>query len=283
MSQTVDQVFVKEYVAEFHEAYQRKGSKLRGTIRTESFVAGEDTNFPKVGKGLATQKGRNSAIPPMNLDHSSVACPMADWYAADFADKLDLLKLKMNEREAIINAGVYTLGRKTDELIVTELDTATNTNVDFVPTGMTDDQAALLIGGMLQAGAALSKRDVPDDGDRYGPLTPETWALAMLDPRFASSDYVGDHPLAQWTEVRRWMGTIWFSFTGLTDSGSLVMNNAVYHRSALGHGINGDIMTDITWQGTHAAWFINSMMSMGACVIDDDGIQLMPVDVTAID
>ena len=36
MSFTVDQSFVKQFEREVHEAYQRQGSLLRGSVRTKA-------------------------------------------------------------------------------------------------------------------------------------------------------------------------------------------------------------------------------------------------------
>jgi hypothetical protein len=275
MSQSIDQVFIKQYEAEFHEAYQRKSSKYRGTVRTRSFVMGEDTNFPVIGKGSATQKGRNSAIPPMNVGHTRVPCPMNDWYAGDWNDRLDQLKTNIDERQALINAGVYALGRKTDEQIIDAIMTGTNTAGAITATAADPDAAMDSI--LRDVVGPLGGRDVPDDGERYAGLSPQVWAYAMTSSKFANADYVGNHPLSAWTEVRRWGGVIWFTHSGLPVTGT-VRTMAVYHRTAIGHGINDDISTDITWHGDHAAWFINSMMSMGACLIDNDGVQKFTMD-----
>ena len=46
----------------------------------------------------------------------------------------------------------------------------------------------------------------------------------------------------------------------------------LFHKSAIGFASGADVTTDITWHGDHAAHFINSMMSQGAGLIDDDGV-----------
>ena len=49
MSTSIDLSFVKQFEREVHEAYQRRGSLLRGTVRTKNNVRGASTTFQKVG------------------------------------------------------------------------------------------------------------------------------------------------------------------------------------------------------------------------------------------
>ena len=53
MSMSVDQVFIKQFEADVHLAYQQMGTKLRSTIRSKSGVVGTSTTFQKIGKGIA--------------------------------------------------------------------------------------------------------------------------------------------------------------------------------------------------------------------------------------
>ena len=45
-----------------------------------------------------------------------------------------------------------------------------------------------------------------------------------------------------------------------------------YHTSAIGLGINSDVQTEINYIAERASHLATSMMSMGAVVIDDNGI-----------
>ena len=51
MSVSIDQVFVKQFEADVHLAYQQMGTKLRSTVRSKSGVVGKSTTFQKIGKG----------------------------------------------------------------------------------------------------------------------------------------------------------------------------------------------------------------------------------------
>lgn len=52
MSTSITTAFVKQFEREVHEAYQRLGSKLRGSVRSISNVKGSSAVFQKVGNDI---------------------------------------------------------------------------------------------------------------------------------------------------------------------------------------------------------------------------------------
>ncbi|GAB4391000.1 MAG: hypothetical protein Tsb0032_00340 [Kiloniellaceae bacterium] len=274
MSTSIDLSFVKQFEREVHEAYQRQGSLLRATVRSKNNVKGASTTFQKIGKGVASTKARHGKVTPMNVDHTPVDCVLQDYYAGDYVDKLDEAKINHDERMVIANAGAWGLGRKTDELIIAQADQTTS----FVGSYVGGLTRTLL----LQAVEALDDNDVPDDGLRWGLLTPRQWSIALTVPEFASADFVGDDlPYIQRNRTRSWLGVNWMRHTGLPGKGTTNAVCFTYHRNALGHGSGADVNSDITWHGDRAAHFVNNMMSQGACLIDPEGVIEIRVDDTA--
>ena len=92
MANTIDTAFIKQFESEVHMAYQRMGSKLRNTVRMVANVQGSTVRFQKIGTGTASTKARNGMVSPMELTHTNVEATMADYYAAEYIDKLDELK-----------------------------------------------------------------------------------------------------------------------------------------------------------------------------------------------
>lgn len=268
MATTIDRAFVKQFEREVHEAYQRMGSKLRPTVRSKSDIQGSSTTFQKVGKGTATTKARHGQVPVMNIDHEPVECTLADFYAGDWVDKLDELKVNIDERQVIANAGAYALGRKTDELIVAALAAAT------VASGTGTD--GLTKAKVLGAFETLGEADVPDDGQRHAVVGWKQWSDLLSLPEFADADYVGSDELPwRGTQAKRWLGTLWMPHSGLPLTGG-VRTCFWYHKTAVGHGSGADVSTDVTWHGDRAAHFVNNMMSQGAVLIDGSGVVRMP-------
>ncbi|MGE5503555.1 MAG: phage capsid protein [Actinomycetota bacterium] len=267
MSTSIVNAYSVQYGAEVHQAYQRMGTKLRNTVRSRNNVKGAITVFQKVGKGAASTKARHGKVPVMNVDHNAVECQLYDYYAGDWIDKLDEIKVEHDERSVLTNAGAYALGRKTDELVIAELDKSTNYALDGT-TGLTKDK-------VLAAFEMLGDADVPDDGERFAIVGWKQWSELMGITEFAHADYVGPDELPwKGTQAKKWLGTLWMPHSGLTKSGS-VRYCYWYHRTAVGHACGAEVKSEITYHGDRAAWFVNNFMSQGAALVDPTGIVSM--------
>mgnify|MGYP000881524610 CR=1 FL=1 len=275
MSNTIDQAFVKQFEREVHEAYQRQGSKLKNTVRSINNVLGASTTFQKVGKGTASTKSTHGMVPVMNLAHSNVECTLQDYYAGDWVDKMDELKININERQVIASAGANALGRKTDELIIDALETAA-TNI------ITDGGVGLTKAKVLSAFETFGNTDVPDDGSRFAVIGWKQWSDLLAIDEFVSADYIGTDnlPYTSITQAKMWLGTIWIPHSGLPVTVGGVRSCFFYHKTAVGHASGSDVQTDITWHGDRAAHFVNNMMSQGAALIDGAGVMTINCDET---
>lgn len=266
MSTQVSQSFVKQFESDVHLGYQLAGSKLKNTVRYKNNVQGSSTVFQKVGKGVASQKARHGLVPVMSLDHTPIECELQDYYAGDWVDALDELKISIDERRVIANSGAYALGRKTDELIIEALSKASDAN------DVGDATKVMTKAEILAAFAKLNENNVPDDGQRFGLVGPHQWNALLNVPEFSSSDYAGDNlPFLKGTECRKWLGINWIMHTALPMNGAS-RDCYIFHKTAVGHASGQDVKTDISWHGDHAAHFVNNMMSQGACLIDESGI-----------
>lgn len=274
MSTSINTAFVKQFEKEIHEAYQRLGSKLRGAVRQANNVKGSSTVFQKVGKGVASTKSAHGMVPVMNVSYSAVECALADYYAGDWVDRLDELKINHEERQVIANAGAYALGRKTDELIINALATANTLTIPDANIGLTRDK-------VLKAFELLGEADVPDDGQRFAVVGWQQWSELLKIQEFASSEFIGSDDLPyKGTQAKRWLGTTWIPHSGLPIDGSDIRKCFWFHRTAIGHASGSDVQTDVSWHGERAAHFINNMMSQGAALIDGNGVAVISCDET---
>ena len=188
MANTIDVAFIKQFETDVHLAYQRMGSKLRNTIRTTNTSASV-SRFQKIGTGAASTKSRNGNISTMELAHTTVEATMADFYAAEYIDKLDELKMNINERQAVAESAASALGRKTDEIIVTAMDAGAS------GTQIADTSGALGKADLLTLFQTFGSADIPEDGQRYLAMSPAGFADLFNINEFASSDYVGPQQL----------------------------------------------------------------------------------------
>jgi len=262
MANTIDVAFIKQFETEVHMAYQRMGSKLRNTVRTTN-VTGSTARFQVIGKGTASTKSRNGNVTPMELAHTNVEVTMADFYASEYMDKLDDLKININEHQAVAQSAAAALGRKTDEILVTAMDAGAN-STQIGSTGSAVSKADL-----LSLFETLGNADVPEDGQRYLAMSPSGFADLFNINEFASSDYVGPQnlPFAGGMTMKEFLGFKIFSTSAVAGG-----KNFSYHTSSVGLGVNADVQTEVNYIAEKVSHLATSMMSMGAVVIDSDGI-----------
>lgn len=275
MATTIDQAFIKQFEREVHEAYQRQGSKLRNSVRSINNVNGASAVFQKVGKGTASTKSTHGMVPVMNLAHTNVECTLQDFYAGDWVDRLQELKVNIPERQVIASAGANALGRKTDDLIIDALKTA-------VTHVIIDGNVGLTKAKVMSAFETFGKNDIPDDGNRFAVIGWKQWTELLALPEFSSADYVGaaNLPYATFTQAKQWLGTTWIPHSGLPIDGNDIRACYFFHKNAVGHASGSDVQTDISWHGDRAAHFVKNMMSQGAALIDSAGVVTINCDET---
>ena len=281
MATDVSDAFINQYESEVHQQFQRRASYLLPTVRTKGGVKGQAIVWQKMGTGTATTKSRHGTITPMNVSHTPITNTLADFYAGDWADNLDLFKLNIDERFELGQAGAGALGRQIDSQITTALDATTQTAVTITVTSF-----AAIRAGLVNAVEDLADNDTPMDGNVWGVLTNRGWSQALQVAQFASSDYTGPENLAfmegfkTQKEFKSWMGVHWQAHNGLPGKGTATAKGFVYHKTACGYGyaklVEGmdgpSAKVDITWHGDRQAWFIAHCMSGQAALIDDLGV-----------
>ena len=270
MANTISTSFITDYDTDVAVAYQQYGSKLANTVRKKTFAPGQTVYFQTFGKGTATDKARNGDVVPMNPVHSNVNVTITDKYAPEYVDNLDELKTNNDERMLSARAGAAALGREVDQRIITVLDAVTTNTVAATNQGLTKYK-------ILTAISKLNAYDVPDDGDRWGVLSPTAWEEFVNITQVSSRDYVNDLNWTKGTQIIRWRGINWFFHSGLplsTNDRSVF----IYHRSAIGLAEQAAITTRIDWVPQKAAYLIDSMMACGAVVLDEQGIVKITCD-----
>ncbi len=274
MSVSIETSFTKQFERDVHEAYQRLGSRLRSSVRNINNVKGSTVVFQRVGRGTASTKSTHGMVPVMNIAHTAVECVLQDYFAGDWVDKPQELKINHDERLVIANAGAYAIGRKTDDLIVNALATATSQVIPDANIGITLDK---ILDGFERLGAA----EVPDDGQRFAVVGWKQWSQLLKLSEFVNADYVGQDELPyKGGQAKKWLGTIWMPYSGLPKDVNDIRSCYWFHKTAVGHASGSDVQTDITWHGDRAAHFVNNMMSQGAALIDGSGVVVINCDET---
>jgi len=271
MASSITNAFITQFESEVHMAYQRMGSKLKNLVRTVNGVSGSSVKFQKVAKGTATSKARHAEVVAMNLSHTNVSATLEDFYAADYIDKLDELKINIDERQVVAQNAAYALGRKTDQIIIDVMDAETSiaNNVNSSATNMT-----LIKAKNMQE--VFASNDVPDDGQRYWAVGPKQWGDLISIDQFSRAEYVGTDQLPFTngeSTAKRWMGFLWFVHSGLSKPSS-DRKTLAWHKSSTGLGIGKDVSTEVNYIPEKVSNLVTSSLSMGCVAIDGDAVRV---------
>jgi len=271
MATSITNAFITQFEAEVHMAYQRMGSKLKNLVRTVNGVNGNTVKFQKVAKGSANTKARHAEVVAMDLSHSNVSATLTDYYAADYVDKLDELKVNIDERQIVAQSAAYALGRKTDSVLTGIMNGATTlaNNSSGTGTGMNLGKSTAMM-------ELFYTNDVPDDNQRYWVVGPKQWSDLLALDQFSRVEYVGEGelPYAGGMTAKRWLGFLWFVHSGLETSGSTDRHTVAFHKSALGLGVGTDVKTEVNYIPEKVSHLITSMLSIGGTLVDGDGIRV---------
>lgn len=262
MANTIDQAFIKQFESEVHLVFQKQASRMKNTCRIAQ-VQGSEVRWQVLGKGTASTKARNADVTPMNPVHSYVDATLADWYAAEYVDKLDELKININERQALASTEAYALGRKCDEIIITAAE-AGATDAGTIDLTTTDGATAIF--------RRFGEAEVPDDGNRFCFVSHKGWTDLMGIDEFANMDYIRPEQ-ATWATgatAKNWLGINWVTDTQLTNNATNTTGLA-WHMRAMGVGMGVDVTTEMNYVAEKVAWLVTSYISLGAAVIDPTG------------
>ena len=270
MANTIDQAFITQFESEVHLAYQRMGSKLKNTVRNSNNVIGSVVRFQKLGVGSASTKARNADVSVMNPVHSYVEATLTDHYAAEYVDKLDELKTNIDERGVLSTTAAAALGRKTDEIIITEAENAAaaiGTNAD----GLTLAKCQAIF-------ETFEEADVMGES-RWVIISPAAWTDLLNISEFANMDYLGpdELPYKSGATAKRWLGFTWMTHSGLSNPATTERTCLAYEQNALGLGVGQEISTEINYVPEKVAHLVTSCMSMGAKIIQSNGVYTVPV------
>ena len=275
MASSINNAFITQFEAEVHMAYQRMGSKLKNLVRTVNGVNGSTVKFQKVAKGSANTKARHAELVAMDLAHSNVSATLTDYYAADYVDKLDELKVNIDERQVVAQSAAYALGRKTDQVLIDVLDSSTSIAVN-VNSDASEAMTLVKAKNMMEV---FNGNDVPDDGQRYWVVGPRQWSDLLSVDQFSRVEYVGPNelPFPGGMTAKRWMGFLFFVHSGLSLSGD-DRKTLAFHKSAIGCGIGSDVRTEVNYIPEKVSHLITSMISLGAVEIDGDAARVQLCD-----
>lgn len=275
----IDANFTQKFTRDLHLEYTQNGSLFRGTVRTDGQVDGTQVHFEKLGTLVMGDKPRNGDIPITNPAHNRVTATMVDKYAAVLIDQLDTRKLSIEAKAGYVSQLAAAATDYTDDLIIDAMDSgATGYIGDYgsSDTDYIDENMA------LELGEWFDRRNVPRDGNRFCAVTPRQWAALMKINTYRDADYVGqDLPFKKTGfKMRTWNDINWFMSNRLNGVATATTVCLAWHKRAVGFGINADYDITWAWENLKKGWSGAASLSMGAAVIDVNGVCELRLDDT---
>lgn len=262
------------YASEWTEVYEQKMSLLRGTVTIKGEVKGTSFIFIiESTADIAVVRGADGLIPPADDNQSTATCVLNEYHHLARKTQFNVWSSSVDQRMSMQRRGVISINNKTDQLILAQLAT-TSYN--------TGAATAASLAKCLLAIATLDANYVPNDGERYGLLTPMAWAQMMKVTQFASRDFVPDEPFMKRADWRNWMGVKWVVHPNLPNKGLSNAQCFVYHKSAVGHGLNrGEMQTKVGVNDEQDYSWARTSAFQGSKMLQTAGVVLMAHDDTA--
>lgn len=263
---------IAQFDALVHHAYAGMGI-LRKTTRVRTGVIGATHQFPKMGKGLATQRVPQTAVVPMNIAHTNAIATITDWNAPEYTDIFNAQKVNYDERRELAHTIAGAITRREDQLVIDALEAASSTLTVDNDVGGTD--TGMNTAKLRRSKGLLDNEGVPGE-DRWACLSTRALEDLLGDDDADTFDKNVIKPLFD-GDINRWLG---FNFVkietrvegGLSIDGSSDRTMFCYHRSAIGLAIGIEFRTEVNYVAQMTSWLANGLYAAGSVAIDALGI-----------
>jgi len=275
-----DTAFQRQYRQEYIHGFEDRQSILRATTVQESVIKGNEALFLVADSGSATAntRGVNGLIPARADNNTQNTATLQEWHDLVRKTNFNIFASQGDQRRIMQETTMAVVNRKIDDIVITQLDTATN------DTG-TAQQASLDM--VVYARTILGNNfvDLTDEDNIFGLVSPGFEGYLMQIPEYASADYVSVQPFTgPARRFRRWMGVNWMVHPRLTNSVGAGGTGAseqcfMYHRNAIGCAVDKDgIDTPVGYDEEQAYSYARVSVHMGAVLLQNAGVVMMKHD-----
>lgn len=279
-----DTAFITQYRNEFIAGFEQKMSKFRATATTEAVIKGNTATFlvADTGSATAVTRGVNGLIPARADNLAQTSAMLQEWHDKPRRTNFNIFASQGDGRRILQEGSIKVLNRKIDDLMITELSTASNT------TG-TSTIASLAM--FAKAKGILGKNDVDIDEEEnlFCAISPAAEQYLLQVKEYASADYVDVRPFTSTAmggpaiQMRRWMGVNFFVTNRLSGRTTSTEKCLMWHRSAIGWAANTQEMDiDADKNREEDYYWARASMFAGAKLIQNAGVVIINHDGSAI-
>jgi len=263
-----------QYRQEFVAGFEDRQSILRATCVQEAQIKGNTCRFlvADSGSAIAQTRGADGLIAARADNLTTATATLQEWHDLVRRTDFNIFASQGDARRIMQMTTMSVVNRKIDDLIITELDTATNDTGTAVTASLDLCVYARTILGNNFV-------DLTDQDNLFALVTPAFEGYMMQVPEYASADYVEVKPLTgPARRFRRWMGFNWMCHPRLTNSVGAGGTGAseqcyFYHRDALGCAVDkSGIDSPVGYDSEQAYSWSRVSINMGAKLLQNSGI-----------
>jgi hypothetical protein len=278
-----DTAFQTQYRQEFIAGYEQHETLLRMTVTTEAVIQGNTAVFLVADSGGATAvtRGVNGLIPARADNLTQNSATLSEWHDLVRKTGFNVFASQGNQRAIMQMTSMGVVNRKTDDQIITELNTGTVT----IGSSTTIPDVSVFQNGRVK----LSNASVPWDSRITLLCQPSFLAYMEQAPEFASADYVDLRPYkgsdenASWRDkpmAYRWRNCLILEHPNLPGKATSSEKSFLYHQTSIGHAadkaglkspVGYDEEQDYTWARCSMFMGAKLLQNAGDVVITHDG------------
>ena len=196
MSSSISTSFVEQYKSNVLHLAQQKGSRLRGSVLTET-VTGKSHYFERLASTAAVEKvSRHADTPLVSQTHSRRKVSLRDFEWADLIDDMDKVKQLIDTQSAYTTNASNAMGRKLDDLIIAAATGNAYSGVSggtsvALPSGskVVHASGGLTIAKLVSAKKILDENEVDPSQPRFIAVSAEQIEDLLNNTTVTSADY----------------------------------------------------------------------------------------------
>jgi hypothetical protein len=272
MATSLSNAYVTLFDAEVKQAYQGKAT-LVGAVRQRRGVDGGTVSFPKLAKGVATERTLQSSVTAIGATFSSTTCVLKDFIAAEYSDVFSQSHVNFDERRELVETLASAIGRRQDQMI---LDALTNSSTSLtVANSIGGSNTDLNVAKLRETKKKLDTNNVPPD-NRHIVIHANSLASLLSETAVTSADFASVKALVQGS-VDTFLG-FQFHMIGDRSEGGLAIDGSsdrtlfAFHRDSIGYGESINARTEINYVPEKTSFLVSAMLSANAVAIDAEGI-----------
>lgn len=275
-----DTAFQKQYRQEFVAGFEDRSSVLRATTVQEAVIKGNQADFLVADSGSATAqtRGVDGLLSARADSLTQTTCTLREWHDLVRKSNFNVFASQGDQRRIMQQTTMAVINRKIDDLVIAELDTATND---------TSTAAKATLDMVVWARTILGNNfvDLSDEDNIFGLISPSFDGYMMQVPEYASAQYVETKPFSgPARRFRRWMGVNWITHPRLTNSVGAGGTGSseqcfMFHRNAIGCAVDkSGLDAPVGYNEEQAYSYARVSINMGAKLLQNSGVVMMKHD-----